>query len=182
MYGGYFLAVLISFREWLHSYYFGGSIWTSNPVVVLISFREWLHSYVEFRELFSNNSAICSHLFQRVASFLLPTRGKGRRCGNKAAGGSHLFQRVASFLQRPAGWTEALRKGIGSHLFQRVASFLLINAPPTWGALFFSRSHLFQRVASFLPKKNSTPKHGCCRGVLISFREWLHSYVVPQGE
>ena len=39
-------------------------------------------------------------------------------------------------------------------------------------------SHLFQRVASFLPNKDSTPKHGCCRegGVLISFREWLHSY------
>jgi len=37
-------------------------------------------------------------------------------------------------------------------------------------------SHLFQRVASFLPKNNSTPNRGCCREVLISFREWLHSY------
>jgi len=43
---------------------------TSKKVFVLISFREWLHSYGEtkVREILSNNS--CSHLFQRVASFL----------------------------------------------------------------------------------------------------------------
>jgi len=38
--------VLISFREWLHSYTRrlnkGGAL---SPLIVLISFREWLHSY-----------------------------------------------------------------------------------------------------------------------------------------
>ena len=87
--------VLISFREWLHSYLMvlkepcrkqglmfsslseSGFIPTNGALRcccesfrVLISFREWLHSYpegqLEFRELFSNSS----HLFQRVASFL----------------------------------------------------------------------------------------------------------------
>jgi len=63
--------VLISFREWLHSYsrrFIGFRVRPESSV--LISFREWLHSYPEgiyrFREMFSNSS----HLFQRVASFL----------------------------------------------------------------------------------------------------------------
>ena len=37
--------VLISFREWLHSYFYGFRIRPETAVVVLISFREWLHSY-----------------------------------------------------------------------------------------------------------------------------------------
>ena len=39
---------------------------------------------------------LCSHLFQRVASFLLGFRVE---TGNAAVNGSHLFQRVASFLR-----------------------------------------------------------------------------------
>jgi len=38
---------------------------------VLISFREWLHSYLESMMLSFFIQCLCSHLFQRVASFLL---------------------------------------------------------------------------------------------------------------
>jgi len=38
---------------------------------VLISFREWLHSYVRSFLLRGNKGIPRSHLFQRVASFLL---------------------------------------------------------------------------------------------------------------
>ena len=113
--------VLISFREWLHSYYskitrleivnkrcshlfqrvasfllksivrkqnivgFGfsslsesGFIPTESPqsvlptlaMGVLISFREWLHSYIRQLTMVTSWHKICSHLFQRVASFL----------------------------------------------------------------------------------------------------------------
>jgi len=39
--------------------------------VVLISFREWLHSYTINPAVIQVNNDLCSHLFQRVASFLL---------------------------------------------------------------------------------------------------------------
>ena len=39
--------VLISFREWLHSYKIDNRYAFSFRVEVLISFREWLHSYIE---------------------------------------------------------------------------------------------------------------------------------------
>jgi len=40
------IRVLISFREWLHSYYFYESNGRRDKDTrVLISFREWLHSY-----------------------------------------------------------------------------------------------------------------------------------------
>jgi len=48
-----------------------GNVREQHGRVVLISFREWLHSY-KFKEMFVNNTAEwSSHLFQRVASFLL---------------------------------------------------------------------------------------------------------------
>jgi len=88
--------VLISFREWLHSYtsHLQGGLWGSawtfsslsesgfiptrsfnvgvlhNPAGVLISFREWLHSYLKFSETIVVTGFWSSHLFQRVASFL----------------------------------------------------------------------------------------------------------------
>ena len=37
--------VLISFREWLHSYEFESVLEELVRDEVLISFREWLHSY-----------------------------------------------------------------------------------------------------------------------------------------
>jgi len=39
------LGVLISFREWLHSYLNAVVKAIATAAVVLISFREWLHSY-----------------------------------------------------------------------------------------------------------------------------------------
>jgi len=88
--------VLISFREWLHSYTIlnsqnrkwypktfsslseSGFIPTDSqqpgqkvvPEVVLISFREWLHSYLYKKNGFMCSAVKSSHLFQRVASFL----------------------------------------------------------------------------------------------------------------
>ena len=63
-----------------------------------------------------------------------------------------------------------------SHLFQRVASFL------PWGLLFFN--HTLEEVFSslsesgFIPTRMVTKLGGCLHPpVLISFREWLHSYI-----
>ena len=39
--------VLISFREWLHSYNMGATLALFFIYFVLISFREWLHSYLK---------------------------------------------------------------------------------------------------------------------------------------
>jgi len=65
---------------------------------VLISFREWLHSYIVRTIALSVARDPGSHLFQRVASFLLKTcRALNQLYGRR----SHLFQRVASFLLGP---------------------------------------------------------------------------------
>ena len=104
------------------------AIYVQRPSVslffVLISFREWLHSYDTnflLRFLLVLNG---SHLFQRVASFLLlfqflivlnnqsrfsslsesgfiPTRERPQLLGFPIRS-SHLFQRVASFLRHLA--------------------------------------------------------------------------------
>jgi len=65
------LFVLISFREWLHSYDEKFLMRFLLILNVLISFREWLHSY-ETGVLGNrtNGQERSSHLFQRVASFL----------------------------------------------------------------------------------------------------------------
>ena len=39
------MVVLISFREWLHSYKNKEELENFKAGLVLISFREWLHSY-----------------------------------------------------------------------------------------------------------------------------------------
>ena len=61
-----------------------------------------------------------------------------------------------------------------SHLFQRVASFLLITFNKGT-KLVLAGSHLFQRVASFLQELFQQLVDEL-ETVLISFREWLHSY------
>ena len=43
---------------------------------VLISFREWLHSYEKSQDSSKLEVQICSHLFQRVASFLQQSKQK----------------------------------------------------------------------------------------------------------
>ena len=99
--------VLISFREWLHSYiklllvaglfssrfsslsesgFIPTALWSDVIIPtareVLISFREWLHSYPVTVVTDSNYKQVGSHLFQRVASFLLQRRGRPTQCGN----------------------------------------------------------------------------------------------------
>ncbi len=141
------MLVLISFREWLHSYNHQESEEAKRRTTVLISFREWLHSY-RWR--------------------LKPTLVLKRY-------GSHLFQRVASFLhiQEQHGglghWPNVLisfREWLHSYLIHGVFDRL---------GLLWS-SHLFQRVASFLLGTFADQLDDIQLQVLISFREWLHSY------
>ena len=92
--------------------------------VVLISFREWLHSYLILILKFCGFLQRCSHLFQRVASFL------------------HIIKQINISLVRH-GFSSLSESGFiptdtkeflwcldepRSHLFQRVASFLLTEA------------------------------------------------------
>jgi len=140
---------------------------------VLISFREWLHSYEYVPVVRAILQRYCSHLFQRVASFLrakdllwlllilnrfsslsesgfIPTtcrRGSGTP---RHQSSSHLFQRVASFLPPPPRGACLFILLFSSHLFQRVASFLLEVRSRHFYGFRIRRSHLFQRVASFL--------------------------------
>jgi len=114
--------------------------------LVLISFREWLHSYVVPQE--------------QINILLL--------------GGSHLFQRVASFLHEVFAFVKCTAKE-GSHLFQRVASFLLrVNSSKVLvGVVEFSSLS----ESGFIPTPSKETLDLFRTGlVLISFREWLHSY------
>ena len=43
---------------------------TGKALLVLISFREWLHSYKQIYDKLTEELKNSSHLFQRVASFL----------------------------------------------------------------------------------------------------------------
>ena len=89
---------------------------------VLISFREWLHSY-QFR----NNTCDWligrgSHLFQRVASFLLVTGNAeplemNMRFSSLSESGFIPTFRIFGKIFKGTQYC--------SHLFQRVASFLL---------------------------------------------------------
>ncbi len=139
-------AVLISFREWLHSYNFGfigGDVW---EVGVLISFREWLHSYEKRMENRFEILKIGSHLFQRVASFLRN-------------------QSVEDTLEEKTEFSSLSESGfIPTYVSHRKRVYPWV------------RSHLFQRVASFLPMDEFIKQRYSRFLVLISFREWLHSY------
>jgi len=70
----------------------------------------------------------------------------------------------------------SLRRLGCSHLFQRVASFLHTTKERAFQEIDRYCSHLFQRVASFLLKDKETLDAFKKALVLISFREWLHSY------
>jgi len=71
----------------------------------------------------------------------------------------------------------SLRRLGCSHLFQRVASFLHTTKERAFQEIDRYCSHLFQRVASFLLSWSSGYPVYWFRWVLISFREWLHSYL-----
>ena len=140
-------------------------------IAVLISFREWLHSYNYKYVAATAARTIGSHLFQRVASFLLKQKIYSMflepRC-------SHLFQRVASFLHTPFFIFPVVTQ-FSSHLFQRVASFLQpakLEALPFLSKWFSSLSE-----SGFIPTFLNIPSKELFQQlVLISFREWLHSY------
>jgi len=88
--------------------------------------------------------------------------------------GSHLFQRVASFLQI-IKLIEGTFERLGSHLFQRVASFLLIE----FLMLLNAQSRKFSSLSEsgFIPTNVVLLNLSMVFSiVLISFREWLHSY------
>jgi len=87
--------VLISFREWLHSYTGKALLKGLKKAVVLISFREWLHSYDRHRPLSCNRSNKFSSLSE---SGFIPTGIKLLLVAGLFSSSSHLFQRVASFL------------------------------------------------------------------------------------
>jgi len=112
-----------------------------------------------------------SHLFQRVASFLPgleyggPTGGSGWFSSLSESGFIPTKQKIYSMFLEPRC----------SHLFQRVASFLLVGVPGfqvLWFSMFSSLSE-----SGFIPTRlHYKTKHGHSNNVLISFREWLHSY------
>jgi len=169
--------VLISFREWLHSYPEINNHARLHGGFVLISFREWLHSYLGVLALAFIFYYICSHLFQRVASFLQKqlrsnSRGPGVWFSSLSESGfiptvlwfkngtTWCSRVLISFREWLHSYLEPKKEGGNvaipcSHLFQRVASFLL--AIPSWAfRVFMSSSHLFQRVASFLQPAENT--------------------------
>ena len=117
--------------------------------LVLISFREWLHSYSTPDSQIVQVSVSCSHLFQRVASFLhspvVIVSAANVRC-------SHLFQRVASFLRpqlrKISVWAPVLFSSLSESGF--IPTYVQNDLE---AAILGVRSHLFQRVASFLQEK-----------------------------
>jgi len=114
--------VLISFREWLHSYKDstpkhgccreGFSSLSESGFIptnmykeeldflvkfVLISFREWLHSY---RSMINKAASKVAEVFSSLSeSGFIPTLSVAKNPDGTTTIRSHLFQRVASFLQ-----------------------------------------------------------------------------------
>ena len=203
-------------------------LFSNNTAVWLVGFSSLSESgFIPTCWIYScpvSKRPVCSHLFQRVASFLLivnniesqlsrlgfsslsesgfiPTRSIAVQAARNPEGFSSLSE--SGFI--PTGIKLLLAAGLfssSSHLFQRVASFLLyqISIQSRYSDLC---SHLFQRVASFLLGCSSQMIQKSSYGfsslsesgfiptvvslgrlglffseVLISFREWLHSYEV----
>jgi len=114
--------VLISFREWLHSYNMVPGSRRLLGGEVLISFREWLHSYLRKFLMVLNVQTRSSHLFQRVASFL-PDEKEGNAMEKASIVLISFREWLHSYPDGAATIREQFRNS--SHLFQRVASFLL---------------------------------------------------------
>ena len=115
------IIVLISFREWLHSYEVRSRRFYGFRLKVLISFREWLHSYVQ-------------------------RRGRPTQCGGIV---------LISFRE----WLHSYK-------------LLMHSKKPLETRGFSSLSE-----SGFIPT-TTLLSQGVLWGfvVLISFREWLHSY------
>jgi len=121
---------------------------TKEFLWVLISFREWLHSYmtISVNQIVLNLS--CSHLFQRVASFLLMSvRGV-------VPPGTFMFSSLSE-----SGFIPTRKVG------RSMADVFVV-------VLISFREWLH----SYLWQANGNTSK--LRSVLISFREWLHSYMI----
>ena len=163
--------LLISFREWLHSYssrivgkrrdFYGFSslsesgfiptwyLWTFRVGMgpkVLISFREWLHSYSLRLDLKWRPGGSSSHLFQRVASFLH---------SNYLPSALWLLSEFSSLSESgfiPTRCFQFARSRSPDEVLISFREWLhsycqRLEVQISSG---YSRSHLFQRVASFL--------------------------------
>jgi len=139
---------------------------------VLISFREWLHSYMFLNSQQRKWYPSSSHLFQRVASFLQVIKlihGVFDRLGFSSLSESG-FIPTREFMQHGRWVMER-----GSHLFQRVASFLHVYTTK----LNMDTAIMFSSLSEsgFIPTyKGILQQQYEYLAVLISFREWLHSY------
>ena len=126
--------------------------------------NSWVH---RFRVLWRG-----SHLFQRVASFL---RRVTRFGGCPCPPGSHLFQRVASFLR--SRWGRRKRNGrsrfssLSESGFIPTTGYSKIYPSKYIGFSSLSESGFIPTVLKQLGVRSITVEE-----VLISFREWLHSY------
>ena len=113
----------------------------------------------------------CSHLFQRVASFLL----KDKQTLDLFKAGLFSSLSESGFIPTTS-WTRCScqRTCHRSHLFQRVASFLL----KTKRRLIYFETVSFSSLSEsgFIPTSWGSGWDRNPELVLISFREWLHSY------
>jgi len=113
-----------------------------------------------------------SHLFQRVASFLLQRRGRPTQCGKNwfsslsESGFIPTNRCVTEIFRNNSAVLISFREWL--HSYQTIAVQAARNPEGS--------SHLFQRVASFLRRFIDSIKYLEFE-VLISFREWLHSYI-----
>jgi len=138
---------------------------------VLISFREWLHSYCSSQMIPSPFCGDCSHLFQRVASFLLNDRNlnyAAKRMFSSLSESGFIPTRVSRDpkLEVIEIVLISFREWLHSYFKQKIYSMFLeprlfsslseSGFIPTHGCKdhcgrwLRDSSHLFQRVASFL--------------------------------
>ena len=122
-------------------------------------------------------AARSSHLFQRVASFLLVVKNR-RFLGFRVRFSSLSESGFIPTLKLLSSSATRMRYRFSSLSESGFIPTNEIRAPGAWICL--GGSHLFQRVASFLPRRNRDYKRTVYK-VLISFREWLHSYINLKG-
>gem|GEM_PF-4309849 len=147
---------------------------TRGLYFVLISFREWLHSYEKSNYADITVNPAGSHLFQRVASFLLRTGMSNCRTFTFLVLISfrewlHSYKVLLLLNAQQKKWVLiSFREWLHSYRMEEESKFEILN----------KGSHLFQRVASFLLIRRLKKMTKEQILVLISFREWLHSYQV----
>ena len=215
--------VLISFREWLHSYknkemlerfreelfsslsesgFIPTGSWEDQWERILLTFSSLSESgFIPTYVIYASFGGYFSQFSSLSESGFIPTDYKLVAVTFREDG-SHLFQRVASFLPE-SSVIEITKKNIrfsslsesgfiptqhtGRRLWYKGEEFSSLSESgfiPTHGNRWkggrrdWSSSHLFQRVASFL-QLTLVLRFVSRLQVLISFREWLHSYKRP---